>query len=93
MGDPVDNPKLLRERSPVSYVEALEHPLLILHGTNDSACPVEQARQFRTELLNVGHIEGEDFEYHEFDERHTTMDAESKVQRWKLVRDFFERHI
>ena len=33
------------KRSPVSYAERIDAPLLILHGTADMRCPVEQAHQ------------------------------------------------
>jgi len=93
MGDPEDDPELLRERSPISHVDALERPLLILHGVDDAGCPIEQAREFRDELLAAGYTEGEDFQYHELDERHGTMDADRKVRRWKLVLRFVDQHV
>jgi len=93
MGDPNDDPELLRERSPISHVTALERPLMILHGVDDPVSSIEQARRFRTALLAAGHTEGEDFEYHELDERHGTMDADRKVQRWRLVVNFLDRRL
>ena len=39
-GDPTTAPDLFRERSPITYVDAVEAPLLILAGENDSRCPI-----------------------------------------------------
>jgi len=93
MGDPEEDPDLLRERSPISHVNALAHPLLVLHGVRDAACPVEQARAFRAELLASGYTDGDEFEYYELDERHGVMDVDRKIKRWEQVLDFVDRHL
>ncbi len=40
----------LWKHSPLRYVNAVETPLLILHGENDLRCPIEQAEQLYIEL-------------------------------------------
>jgi len=42
-----------RVASPISYVSADAPPFFVLHGTNDSLIPVEQARAFNTRLQQV----------------------------------------
>lgn len=44
-----DAEKLLRY-SPISYVESIRTPLLILHSEQDHRCPIEQAEQMYTAL-------------------------------------------
>jgi dipeptidyl aminopeptidase/acylaminoacyl peptidase len=44
-----DSGKLL-EHSPISYVEAMTTPLLILHSEQDLRCPIEQAEQLFASL-------------------------------------------
>jgi dipeptidyl aminopeptidase/acylaminoacyl peptidase len=44
-----DAEKLLRY-SPISYVERIETPLLIIHNEQDHRCPIEQAEQMYTAL-------------------------------------------
>lgn len=44
-----DAEKLLRH-SPISYVNAIDTPLLILHSENDFRCPIEQAEQLFASL-------------------------------------------
>ena len=41
-GSPAAVPALYTERSPLTYVDAVEAPLLILAGENDSRCPIRQ---------------------------------------------------
>ncbi|AMO59952.1 esterase/lipase [Mycolicibacterium phlei] len=41
------------DASPVNYVTADAPPMFVLHGTNDSLVPVEQARAFVAKLLKV----------------------------------------
>lgn len=42
------------EHSPLSYVEHVTAPTLILHGENDQRCPVEQAEQWFVSLRRLG---------------------------------------
>jgi dipeptidyl aminopeptidase/acylaminoacyl peptidase len=44
----------LRRYSPISYVENMETPLLILHSENDLRCPIEQAEQLFIALKKLG---------------------------------------
>ncbi len=43
----------LRVASPISHVSADAPPFFVLHGTNDSLVPVEQARSFTARLAEV----------------------------------------
>lgn len=45
-----DNRKDLRKRSPISHVEKIKTPLLVMHGDQDIAVRVEQSREFVDEL-------------------------------------------
>ena len=49
-GLPWTNNELLRKHSPITYVEAMTTPLLILHSEQDLRCPIEQAEQLFTAL-------------------------------------------
>ena len=42
-----------RAASPITYVSASAPPFFVLHGTNDSLIPVEQARAFSARLRDV----------------------------------------
>lgn len=94
MGDPVADHDLWRERSAITYAEQLTAKLLIVHGHTDPRCPITQARIFRERLLELGRIEGEDFEYVEFaDEGHGSQDIQQKLRFYGLLEDFFARRL
>ncbi len=95
MGDPNENSELWEDRSALNFAENLRCPLLIVHGTNDPRCPVEESRQFRDTLIELGKKEGEDFEYIEFaDEGHGAYtDMSMRTRTNKLLVDFFKRKL
>ena len=53
-GDPTSAPDLFRERSPITYVDAVRAPLLILAGENDSRCPIRQIWNYVARLRARG---------------------------------------
>jgi dipeptidyl aminopeptidase/acylaminoacyl peptidase len=44
-GTPWGNPDRLIKHSPITYVEQIHTPLLIIHSEQDLRCPIEQAEQ------------------------------------------------
>lgn len=92
MGDPERDAELWRDRSAIHFAEHLRAKLLIVHGTHDPRCPVEQSRLFRDRLRELGKREGEDFLYVEYDDiGHGSVDIEHKLRNFRLMADFFER--
>jgi dipeptidyl aminopeptidase/acylaminoacyl peptidase len=53
-GLPWSDPDLYREKSPLTYVESIHTPLLLIHSENDLRCPIEQAEQLFTYLKRMG---------------------------------------
>jgi len=49
-GEPWKRPRAFLKKSPISYVENVKTPLLIIHSENDYRCPMEQAEQFYVAL-------------------------------------------
>jgi dipeptidyl aminopeptidase/acylaminoacyl peptidase len=94
MGDPDDNPALLRQRSPLTHVEQFEGPLLMLHGDDDMVSPVSHARRFREALREHGFEEGEAFEYHEqSDQGHALIEQDQIRHHWETVATFLSRRL
>jgi dipeptidyl aminopeptidase/acylaminoacyl peptidase len=92
MGDPERDAALWADRSAINFAQNLRAKLLIVHGANDPRCPVEQARIFRDRLLELGRVEGTDFEYVEFgDEGHGSSDIEQKIRTFTILADYLER--
>ena len=96
LGTPEERPDLYEERSPVTHVDNLAAPLLMVHGVNDRRVPVSQARIFRDALEEAGYREGEDgdFEYRELgEEGHASSDQEQKLRMFRLLDDFLQRRV
>lgn len=94
LGNPDDNPTLYNERSPITHVENLAAPTLLVHGVNDRRVPVSQARLFRDALLEAGYEEDEDFEYVELgEEGHASTDQDQKLRMFRTLEDFLTRRI
>lgn len=53
-GTPWKDTELLLRHSPISYVERMETPLLIVHNEGDLRCPIEQAEQLYVALKRLG---------------------------------------
>lgn len=53
-GTPYDNPDFYLERSPITYVDRVTTPVLILHCEEDHRCPIEQGEQWFTALRYLG---------------------------------------
>jgi dipeptidyl aminopeptidase/acylaminoacyl peptidase len=95
MGDPDEDSELWEDRSALNFAENLRCPLLIIHGVNDPRCPIQESRQFRDKLIDLGKKEGRDFEYIEFgDEGHGAYtDMSMRTRSYKLLVDFFNRKL
>ncbi|MGB1287833.1 MAG: prolyl oligopeptidase family serine peptidase [Aggregatilineales bacterium] len=53
--EPWENPELLKEHSPISYVQEIaKTPLLLIHGENDYRVPIEQAEQMFAQVRRSG---------------------------------------
>jgi dipeptidyl aminopeptidase/acylaminoacyl peptidase len=94
MGKPEGNEALWADRSAVNFAQQMKSHLLIIHGVNDPRCPIEQARIFRDKLVEVGKVEGKDFEYVELGaEGHGSADIEQKIRGYKILLDYFQRNL
>ncbi len=94
MGDPVADAELWRDRSAIHFADRLRGKLLIVHGVNDPRCPLNQATTFRDRLLELGRVEGEDFEYVELSEEgHGSTDISQKIRAYTLLADFMARRL
>jgi len=53
-GTPAEKSDLYNDRSPISHLEGLAKPLLILHGENDTITPLEPVKKFSAEAEKLG---------------------------------------
>ncbi len=53
-GSPEELPALYAERSPITYVDRVRAPVLLIAGEYDSACPIRQVRHYADTLRGLG---------------------------------------
>jgi dipeptidyl aminopeptidase/acylaminoacyl peptidase len=82
-GSPAEVPDLYAERSPITYVDAVRAPLLILAGENDSRCPIRQVWNYVGRLRARG-IEPRVYTY---GTGHASFDIEERVRQTAIVLD------
>ena len=92
IGTPEQNPKVYENASPLSHVDRLERPLLVLHGTSDVNVPYLHSVRLIDELLKKGKSDLVSFmtypgEFHYFTREHVLRDA------WHRVEDFFDANL
>ena len=91
LGDPEKNAELWKKRSPLTHVERLERPLLMIQGVDDVRCPVEQTRRFRDALVERGFEPGEDFVYTELEDGgHGSTDGGRMESVLESISDYLE---
>jgi dipeptidyl aminopeptidase/acylaminoacyl peptidase len=94
MGDPVKDSELWKDRSAVNFLHQMTGHLFVVHGVNDPRCPIEQARIVRDRLLELGKVEGRDFEYLELgEEGHGSSDIQQKIRMYNTLLDYFHRRL
>jgi dipeptidyl aminopeptidase/acylaminoacyl peptidase len=92
IGTPEQNPEVYRNASPLSHIDRLERPLLVLHGTADVNVPFlesvwlmdEALKKGKGDLLSLMIYPGE---FHYFTRTHVLRDA------WHRVDDFFDANL
>lgn len=92
MGTPEQNPKIYAQASPISHIDRLARPLLVLHGTADLNVPFlesvwlmdEALKKHKGDLVSFMIYPGE---FHYFTREHVLKDA------WHRVDRFFAQHL
>jgi dipeptidyl aminopeptidase/acylaminoacyl peptidase len=92
IGTPEQNPQVYANASPLSHVDRLERPLLVLHGTSDVNVPYLESVRLIDEALKKGKGPLLSYmmypgEFHYFTRAHVLSDA------WHRVDDFFACHL
>ena len=92
IGKPEDNPQVYAKASPVSHIDKLARPLLVLHGTADVNVPYLHSVRVIDEALKKGKGDLVEFmtypgEFHYFTREHVLRDA------WNRVDRFFGKHL
>jgi dipeptidyl aminopeptidase/acylaminoacyl peptidase len=89
-GDPVADAALLRDLSPMTRIDRLKAPLMVVHGENDSNVPVIEAEQLVAALA----ARGVEHRYLLFpDEGHELLHRSSRATYLRATVDWLTEHL
>ncbi len=90
VGDPDEDAALLRERSPITYVDNVRAPLLVIQGANDPRVVKGESDQMVERLRSLGRT----VEYMVFeDEGHGFTKTANSLKALRATAEWFERHL
>jgi dipeptidyl aminopeptidase/acylaminoacyl peptidase len=90
LGDPVTDADFLRERSPATYIDNIQAPLLVLQGAHDPRVTEADSRDLVNHLREIG--KQVDFTVFE-NEGHDVTRFENRVTAYNAIADFFTEHL
>jgi dienelactone hydrolase len=88
-GTPDEVPDSYRRSSPISYVDAVRAPVLVLAGANDPRCPIRQIENYLSRL----EARAAPFEVYRFDAGHGSLVVEERIRQVEAELDFARRHL
>lgn len=89
-GDPEKDGAFLREISPLSHVERIRAPLLVIQGANDPRVPPSEAEQIVEAVRSRGGV----VEYILFeDEGHGVSKIPNQIEAYTRAGDFLDAHV
>ena len=83
-GAPEEKPEIYRERSPITHVEKMKVPLLIIQGRNDSRTPARQCEKF----VAAARAAGKDVTLTWFEEGHGSLDVGQLIENQRMSVEF-----
>jgi dienelactone hydrolase len=88
-GSPEQVPDRYVDSSPITYVDAVRAPVLVLAGENDPRCPIRQIENYLARLTE----RGVPHEVYRFDAGHGSMVDDERVAQLRVELDFLARHL
>jgi dipeptidyl aminopeptidase/acylaminoacyl peptidase len=88
-GTPDDVPERYRLSSPLTYVDDVAVPVLVLAGENDPRCPIRQIENYLDRLT----ARDAPFEVYRFDAGHGSLVVEERIRQVEAELDFVRRHL
>ena len=79
-GGPEDKHDLYVERSPITHVDKVETPVLLMVGDNDTRCPLQQVLNYAERLTELG----KPFELDRFDAGHGALVVNERIRQMEV---------
>lgn len=86
-GDPTEQPERYRRASPMTYIDQLLGPVLVIAGRNDPGCSIRQVRRYVTAALGAG----KEITLHECNMGHGTADRNKQIRHQAISISFLDR--
>lgn len=88
-GSPDEVPEKYLRASPLTYIDAVTAPVLILAGANDPRCPLRQIENYISALEE----RSKPHEVYRFDAGHGSYVVDERVRQMAVELDFLQRHL
>lgn len=88
-GSPQEVPDRYRESSPLTYVEQVRAPVLVLAGENDPRCPIRQIDNYLAALAELG----KPHEVYRYDAGHGSLVVEERIKQMSAEIGFARKHL
>jgi dipeptidyl aminopeptidase/acylaminoacyl peptidase len=88
-GSPAEVPERYRDSSPLTYVDAVRAPVLVLAGENDPRCPIRQIENYVARLRALG----KPHEVYRYDAGHSSMVIAETTRQMEVQIAFVARHL
>jgi dipeptidyl aminopeptidase/acylaminoacyl peptidase len=88
-GTPEQVPEDYEKCSPLTYVDRIAAPVLLLAGANDARCPIRQIDNW----LAAAEAAGKDVEVYRFDAGHGSLVVAERVRQARLELEFVARRL
>ena len=88
-GTPEEVPDSYRQSNPMTYVEHIRVPMLLVVGQNDPRCPSRSVDVYRERLMQLG----KKFEEYRFDAGHGSLVVDEQIRQVEMQIAFAARHL
>ena len=88
-GSPEEVHDVYVRSSPITYVDAVAAPVLVVAGANDPRCPIRQIDNYLGELEKLG----KEHEVYRFDAGHGSLVIEETIRQVEVALAFALRHV
>ena len=87
-GSPMDAPEMYHERNPMTYIDRVQAPILMIAGEHDSRCPLGQVMTYAHGLR----ARGKTVEVHLYPGGHHANDMAEQIRHVEQTMGFFARY-
>ncbi len=88
-GSPQEVPDKYADSSPITYVDQVRAPVLVLAGENDPRCPIRQIENYVARLAELDHPH----QVYRYDAGHGSLVDDERVKHMRLELDFAARYL